>query len=96
MNIMLFQWGLRIQSVTLCFSCIFGFFDVGKHIFQFLLSNKQHLQSFFLDQSVNKSFCWLVFSKIDLLKGYHQVPVAEEEKEIIKKLASKLTSKQVD
>ena len=37
-----------------------------------------------------------VFSKIDLLKGYHQVPVAEEEKEIIKKLASKLTSKQAD
>ena len=62
------------RSVTLCcpshfaFFVFFGFLEVGKHIFQFLLSNKQHLQSLFLDQSVNKSFCWLDGLSVDWLK----------------------------
>ena len=50
------------------FFAFFGFLKVGKHIFQFFLSNKQHLQSLFLDQSVNKSFCWLVGLSVDWLK----------------------------
>ena len=42
------------------FFAFLGYLEVGKHIFKYVMSHKQHLQSFCIDQSVIWSISWSV------------------------------------